>query len=86
MQNFTEDLLRTSITVSAPPRPFLGKVVTSGKQIVLRLIQVCKFLLSWMAKPENWLKKRTWIGALALLRAAYVVMNEYGKNPFKKSL
>lgn len=39
-----------------------------------------------MIKPENWLKKRTWIGALALLRAAYVVMNEYGKNPFKKNL
>lgn len=37
-------------------------------------------------QPENWMKKRTWIGAFILLRAAYVTMNEYGKNPFKKSL
>jgi all-trans-retinol dehydrogenase (NAD+) len=37
-------------------------------------------------KPENWKLKRTWIGAAILLRCAYVLMNEYGKNPFKKSL
>lgn len=30
--------------------------------------------------------KRTWIAALVLLRCAYLAMNEYGRNPFKKSL
>ncbi len=39
-----------------------------------------------MKQPENWKLKRTWIGALVFLRAAYVLMNEYGRNPFKKSL
>lgn len=32
------------------------------------------------------MKKRTWVGAFVLLRAAYIAMNEYGNNPFKKSL
>lgn len=43
-------------------------------------------LLFWLMQPKNWLKTRTWIGAFILLRAAYVTMNEYGKNPFKKAL
>lgn len=43
-------------------------------------------LINWLMTPENWQKKRTWIGAVILLRAAYVTMNEFGRNPFKKSL
>lgn len=50
------------------------------------MIKFAKFTLQWLMNPQNWKRKRTWIGAFILLRAAYVAMNEYGKNPFKKSL
>ena len=43
-------------------------------------------MFDWIKQPGNWKLKRTWIGALIFLRAAYVLMNEYGKNPFKKKL
>lgn len=36
--------------------------------------------------PVNWTKKRTWVAVLCLLRAAYILMNEWCMNPFKKSL
>ena len=47
---------------------------------------MAKLVVEWMKQPENWKLKRTWIGALVFIRAAYVLMNEYGRNPFKKSL
>jgi len=59
---------------------------TKTKAVFAYLLKVVKFLLAWVRKPENWLMKRTWIGALILLRCAYLAMNEYGRNPFKKSL
>jgi hypothetical protein len=46
------------------------------------LIKAVKVILS----SETWKKKRTWMATLVGLRAAYVAMNEYGMNPFKKSV
>ena len=43
-------------------------------------------LVTLICSSETWKKKRAWIGAFVGLRAAYVYMNEYGMNPFKKSL
>ena len=43
-------------------------------------------IVQWILKPENWKKKRTWIGALIFLKAAHSFLNEYGMNPFKKSI
>ena len=36
--------------------------------------------------PDTWKQKKVWILAAVFLRCAYVFMNEYGLNPFKKSL
>lgn len=49
-------------------------------------MRLAKLVVEWIKEPENWKLKRTWIGALVFIRAAYVLMNEYGRNPFKKSL
>jgi NADPH:quinone reductase-like Zn-dependent oxidoreductase len=46
------------------------------------LIKAVKVILS----SETWKKKRTWMATLVGLSAAYVAMNEYGMNPFKKSV
>lgn len=42
--------------------------------------------MDWIINPENWKKKKTWIFALIFIKAAYTFLNEYGLNPFKKSL
>ena len=39
-----------------------------------------------MSKPKNWTKPKFLILLLVALRCLYVFMNEYGLNPFKKSL
>lgn len=64
----------------------MGTLGGKTKAAFAYLLKIVKFLLAWVAKPENWLMKRTWIGALILLRCAYLAMNEYGRNPFKKAL
>jgi hypothetical protein len=50
------------------------------------IIKMARKIVSFILKAESWKLKRTWIGALFILRMAYVAMNEYGKNPFKKAL
>lgn len=56
------------------------------KAIFMMLLRLMKKLVTLICSSETWKKKRAWIGAFVGLRAAYVYMNEYGMNPFKKSL
>ncbi len=79
-----DDFFMKTVTLDAPTSPF--NIRTTAGKVIAYLAKVAKMLLVWLMQPKNWLKKRTWIGAFILLRAAYVTMNEYGKNPFKKSL
>ena len=51
--------------------------------LVLRL---ARKIVAHLFTLKTWKMKRTWIGALIFLRLAYVAMNEYALNPFKKSL
>lgn len=76
MQSFDSDAVQ--LTVRRPP-PKLVKLM----RFVARL---CKQALRLVLSADTWKMKRTWIGAAIALRAAYVFMNEYGLNPFKKSL
>ena len=64
----------------------LHKFQSSAARVVRAILKMAAFLIQWIKRPSNWQLKRTWIGALVFLRAAYVLMNEYGRNPFKKSL
>jgi len=50
------------------------------------LFRLIRKVVEKVLSLETWKKKRVWIGALVGLRAAYVTMNEYALNPFKKSL
>jgi hypothetical protein len=50
------------------------------------LLKLMKKVIGMVLSLETWKQKRTWIGALVGLRAAYVLMNEYALNPFKKNL
>jgi len=50
------------------------------------LLKLMKKVIGMVLSLETWKQKRTWIGALVGLRAAYVLMNEYALNPFKKIL
>lgn len=43
-------------------------------------------VIDWVINPENWKRKRTWVLAIVFLKAAATFLNEYGMNPFKKSL
>lgn len=43
-------------------------------------------IVDWIINPNNWKKKRTWVLAIVFLKAIGTFMNEYGLNPFKKSL
>lgn len=60
------------------------------KQKVLSMIRLilrmAKRFLKYLLSAETWRQKRTWIGALILLRGAYIAMHEYGMSPFKKSV
>jgi len=83
-KDLIEDLFTKTVTVdSVVPRAPQQK--STVRKVVSYLVKVAKMLVLWLMKPQNWMKKRTWIGAFILLRAAYVTMNEYGKNPLKKS-
>ena len=53
---------------------------------LFKIVKMAKRAVTILLKPETWQKKRTWVAALLLLRMAYIFMNEYGLNPFKKSL
>lgn len=50
------------------------------------VIKMARKVVVFILRADSWKLKRTWIGALIFLRLAYVAMNEYGMNPFKKSL
>ena len=50
------------------------------------VIKMARKIFTLVLSSDTWKLKRTWIAALITLRAAYVAMNEYGMNPFKKSL
>lgn len=54
--------------------------------ILVMLFRLIRKVVEKVLSLETWKKKRVWIGALVGLRAAYVTMNEYALNPFKKSL
>ena len=43
-------------------------------------------IVAKMKAKKQLKKKRTWLLIAIILRAAYVIMNEYGFNPFKKAL
>lgn len=76
MADAIQDLIKT-VTLDVPSR---------RRSVLAYLLKVSKMLIHWLMQPVNWMKKRTWVGAFVLLRAAYIAMNEYGRNPFKKSL
>jgi hypothetical protein len=65
------DLFTKSITVQEPVKSIASRSASRIKQIFMMLMQFARFLLDWLRTPANWKKKRTWIGAAILLRAAY---------------
>lgn len=75
-----QDVFTKTITIDAPQSKF------ALKPIIRYLVKLAKAIVQWLIQPENWLRKRTWVAAVVFLRATYVALNEYGKNPFKKSL
>jgi len=48
------------------------------------IIKLTKKAFAWLLNPSNWKSKRTWVAVIVFLRLAYIFMNEYGMNPFKK--
>ena len=50
------------------------------------IAKYARAVLAWITNPVNWKKKKTWVFALVFAKAAAVFLNEYGLNPFKKSL
>lgn len=60
--------------------------VSPGKRAILWVRKIAKRILAYLMNKENWKNAKMWIGALFVLRALYLFMNEYGWNPFKKSL
>lgn len=63
-----------------------SKTMGKPSALVNSMLNFCKIAAKWLMDPLNWHRKRTWVAILILLRAAYIFMNEYGMNPFKKSL
>lgn len=53
---------------------------------MLLIAKLMKKIVDVISNPDTWKKKKSWIFALIFLRCAYVLMNEYGMNPFKKNL
>ena len=47
---------------------------------------IIRKIINFLKTPGNWKKPSTWIGIAIILRVMYSLMNEYGWNPFKKSL
>ena len=79
----SEDLFqRVNVDYVRNPSGFQAKV----KQLMSFVIKMARRIIAFILKADSWKMKRTWIGALVFLRMAYVAMNEYGLNPFKKSL
>jgi len=70
------------IDVSARTPGFSAKV----KGLLMMLLKAMKRVVGVMLSLETWKQKKAWIAALIGLRAAYVLMNEYALNPFKKIL
>ena len=64
------------------PQGFQAKL----KVIMILLAKFMKKVAEIVVNPDTWKKKKSWIIALIFLRCAYVLLNEYGMNPFKKSL
>ena len=83
-QNFVhEDAVKQIIVdVTTKSSGFTAKI----RGILLMLFRLIRKVFGKVLSLKTWKKKRTWIGALVGLRAAYVLMNEYALNPFKKSL
>jgi hypothetical protein len=61
--------------------------VAKYRLIVIRWLKAsAKKIMELMMDPETWKQKKVWILAAVFLRLAYVFMNEYGLNPFKKNI
>jgi hypothetical protein len=85
-KDLIEDMFTKTVNLDSVVPHSAPGLKSAGSKVVKYLFKVAKMLVLWLMKPENWLRKRTWVAAFVLLRAAYVTMNEYGKNPFKKQL
>lgn len=72
------------IVIDAVVRPQGLKAKLKG--LMLLVAKFMKKVADVVVNPETWKKKKSLIFALVFLRCAYVLMNEYGMNPFKKSL
>lgn len=76
-----EDLFeRVNVEYVRNPSGFKARV----KQLMRFVIKMARKIVAFILRADSWKLKRTWIGALVFLRLAYVAMNEYGMNPFKK--
>ena len=85
VQNLISDdlgLKQIFVDVTIRSSGFSAKI----KGILMMLLKLMKRVVRMMLSFETWKQKKTWIGALVGLRAAYVLMNEYALNPFKKIL
>jgi len=78
----SDDYKQIVIDAVVRPQGFKAKL----KGLMLLVAKFMKKVADVVVNPETWKKKKSWIFALVFLRCAYVLMNEYGMNPFKKSL
>lgn len=79
----SEALADTLIQIAEPGKRTLLKKCLAMMSALLKMARKALFAL---AQAKTWKMKRTWIATIIGLRLAYQFMNEYGMNPFKKSL
>jgi len=73
------------VDLSTAAAPLLGTAKYKAV-IIAWLKSTSKKLTIFFMNPDTWKRPKVWIIGLIFLRLAYVFMNEYGLNPFKKSL